>query len=253
MIKILINGANGRMGKKVREAAALSDNVTAICGADRVCDFSDTSFPVYDDINKIREKADVIIDFSSAAALPSVLAYAEKTHTPAVLCSTGYSEKDLTEIKRISENVALFRSANMSIGVNVLIRLVKTAAAALNGFDIEIIEKHHNKKADAPSGTAIMIADGVKEVLPEKFCVYGRNGMVGKRDRNEIGIHAVRGGNIVGEHEILFAGENETVTLSHSAADRGVFADGAIKAAEFIANKEKGLFDMNDLLEEIDG
>ena len=251
MVKILINGANGRMGKKVREIAGYSDEITVVCGVDRVCDFSDDNFPVYDDIEKIKEKPDVVIDFSTASALSSVLSFATKKHTPVVLCSTGYTENDLLKINEASKAVAIFRSANMSIGVNVLINLVKKAATTLEGFDIEIVEKHHNKKIDAPSGTAMMIANGIKDVLPEKIFTYGRNGIVGNRNPDEIGIHAIRGGNIVGEHEVIFAGENEVITLTHSAADRSVFASGAIRAAKFISNKQNGLFDMNDLLDNI--
>ena len=151
-------------------------------------------------------------------------------------------------LQKASEKIAIFRSGNMSLGVNALIELVKKACASLEGFDIEIIEKHHNQKVDAPSGTALMLADGVKEVCPEKFYTYGREGIVGKRDKNEIGIHAVRGGGIVGEHEVIFASGFETVTLTHQATDRSVFADGAIKACEYIANKKSGLYNMSDVL-----
>ena len=144
----------------------------------------------------------------------------------------------------------MFRSSNMSLGVNILINLIKNACLSLKGYDIEIIEKHHNKKVDAPSGTAVMMANAVKEVLPEKYEIYGREGFVGKRNENEIGIHAVRGGNIVGEHDIIFAGENEVITLSHSASDRAMFAEGAIKAAKFMAKQKIGLFDMQDVIKE---
>ncbi len=250
MINVIIVGAKGKMGKKVKEAISISDKCRPVCGVDIFEDFSDKDFPVYSDFSKIGEKADVIIDFSSPKSLDAVLDYAIKNGVGAVLCSTGYSEEDIEKINEASARVALFRSANMSLGVNVLLRLVKQATAALEGFDIEIIEKHHNRKADAPSGTAIMLADGIKKVAPEKFCIYGREGIVGQRDKNEIGIHAVRGGNIVGEHEVIFAGENEVITLAHSAADRGVFANGAVKAAEFICGKKSGLYNMDDLLGE---
>lgn len=254
MINVLIYGANGRMGKKVKAALSCESDMRAFCGVDINEDFSDSSFPVFCNIEKVSEKVgkpDVIIDFSSRLSLEQLLPYAEKNGVPAVLCATGYTEEDKKAAIKASEKVALFRSANMSVGVNVLVKLVKQAAKALAGFDVEIIEKHHNQKVDAPSGTAVMIADEIKNVLPEKFCVYGRNGIVGKRDKNEIGIHAVRGGNIVGEHDVLFAGENEVLTLSHSASDRALFADGAVRAARFIAGKSRGLYDMNDLLEEL--
>ena len=253
MINVLIYGANGRMGKKVKDALQSTEDMRALCGVDITEDFSDSAFPVFgcieDATNKVG-KPDVIIDFSSRLSLEKLLPYAEKNGVPSVLCSTGYTEEDDAAVKNASRKVALFRSANMSVGVNVLISLVKQAAKALKGFDIEIIEKHHNRKADAPSGTAVMIADEIKEILPEKFFVYGRNGIVGKRDKNEIGLHAVRGGNIVGEHEVIFAGENEIVTLSHSASDRALFADGAVRAAKFLCGKSRGLYDMNDLLKE---
>ena len=207
-------------------------------------------FKVYDGFGKITGKADAVIDFSAKATLPAVLDYCVKTHTPAVLCATGYDEKDVAAINTASEKVAIFRSANMSLGVNVLIEAVKFAAKRLYDFDIEIIEKHHNKKADAPSGTAIMIKDGIKEVFPDKTEVYGRCGLVGARDKKEIGIHAVRGGTIVGEHQVIFAGDNESLTFTHNAESRDVFAAGAIAAARFITGKDKGLFDMKDLLNE---
>lgn len=253
MINVLIFGANGRMGKKVKAALSEKSDMHALCGVDMKEDFTDPEFPVYDNISEATEKCgvpNVIIDFSSRFSLETVLPYAEKFCVPAVLCATGYTGEDEAKVKTASEKVALFRSANMSVGVNVLIRLVKQAAAALEGFDIEIVEKHHNKKVDAPSGTAKMIAEEIKNVLPEKFFVYGRNGITGKRDKNEIGLHAVRGGNIVGDHDVIFAGENEVLTLSHSASDRALFADGAVKAAKFISGKKNGLYDMNDLLEE---
>ena len=250
MIKVLIYGANGKMGRKVKEALSRSQKARAVCGVDITEDFSDGNFPVYKDINQVKEQPDIIIDFSSPASLYGILGYCANHKTGAVLCSTGYDDAQIEKIDKAAENTALFRSANMSLGVNVLIKLVKQAAAALKGFDAEIIEMHHNQKKDAPSGTAIMLADGIKEVLPEKYCTYGRHGIVGKRDVNEIGIHAVRGGNVVGDHQVIFAAENERITLSHSAQDRGVFAEGAVKAAEFLYGKKNGLYDMNDLLDE---
>lgn len=251
MIKLLISGAKGKMGKKVYEACLGDSDIKAVCGVNIDEDFSNPDYPIYSSFANVKEEVDVIIDFSSPLALGGLLEFATKNGVPAVLCSTGYSEDDLANIKKASEKIAIFRSANMSLGVNVLIRAVKQVTSALSGFDIEIIEKHHNQKADAPSGTALMLANAVKEILPENYYVYGREGITGKRDKKEIGIHAIRGGNIVGEHDVIFAGENETLTFSHHASDRSVFANGAIKAAKYIANKKQGLFDMNDLLSEI--
>lgn len=250
MVNILISGANGRMGKKVFEACQ-TVGVNAVCGIDIKEDFSNPNFPIYASFSAVKESVDVVIDFSSPVALDSILAFITSTSTPAVLCATGYSKEDLDKITAASQKVAIFRSANMSLGANVLIELVKKAAALLADFDMEVIEKHHNQKVDAPSGTALMIADAIKEVLPEKFYLYGREGKVGKRTKDEIGIHAVRGGNIVGEHDALFAGLNETVTLSHQATDRSVFAIGAVKAAIFLKGKSAGKYDMQDLISKI--
>ena len=247
MINVLINGALGRMGKKVYEACVLSQDVKAICGVD-IKTNDNLDFPVYSSFKDVFEKVDVVIDFSSSASLDAVLEFVTANKIPAVLCSTGYDEVAIEKVKNASEKTAIFRSANMSLGVNILIELVKKASASLTGFDIEIIEKHHNQKVDSPSGTALMLADAVKEVLPEKFYVYGREGLCGKRNADEIGIHAVRGGNIVGEHDVLFAGVSETVTLSHQATDRAVFAEGAVKAAKYIVTKKNGLYNMSDMI-----
>ena len=245
-MKIIICGALGKMGTKIRELAG-AEGITPVCGVD-LKETNINEFHVYDGFGKITEKADAVIDFSSKTTLPALLDFCIKTKTPAVLCSTGYGETELAAIEKTGEKIAIFRSANMSLGVNVLIEAVKFAAARLYDFDIEIIEKHHNKKADAPSGTAIMIKDGIKEILPDKTEVYGRQGMIGARDKKEIGIHAVRGGTIVGDHQVIFAGNNETLTFTHQAESRDVFAAGALKAAAFIANKKRGLYDMKDLL-----
>ena len=250
MVNILIHGALGRMGVKVFETCLSDDGVKAVCGVDRFLNLDNKDFPVYDGFGKVTEKVDVVIDFSSPVTLGSVLDFAKTTGAKLVLCTTGYSDEDIKTINDASKEIAIFRSANMSLGVNVLIDLVKKAARSLMGFDIEIVEKHHNQKVDAPSGTALMLADAVKDELPEKVYTYGREGKVGKRDQKEIGIHAVRGGNIVGDHDVIFAGQNETVTLSHQAFDRSVFAVGAVKAAKYIATKTNGLYDMQKLVSE---
>ncbi len=248
MVKIAINGANGRMGKKVREICLSHQDVQAVCGVDLIENLIDETFPVYSSFEEIKEEVDVVIDFSSPSSLDKELDWAKKTSTPIVLCPTGYTPEQVDKINEASNSVALFRSANMSVGVNAIISAVKEVARKLCGFDIEIIEKHHHNKVDAPSGTALMLADAVKEVYPDDFYVYGREGIVGKRNEKEIGIHAVRGGSIVGEHDVIFAGENETVTISHQATDRSVFAFGAVRAAIFMKDKKNGLYNMDDVL-----
>lgn len=248
MTKILISGALGKMGKKVFESAIESKKATPVCGVDIFENKNNVDFPIYDSFDKVNEEVDVVIDFSSKTNLQALLDFCKNKNIGAVLCTTGYDKDDIAKINEYSKVIPLFRSANMSVGVNVLIELVKKASASLNGFDVEIIEKHHNLKADAPSGTALMLADAVKEVRTDDFYVYSREGMVGKRNTNEIGIHAVRGGNIVGEHDVLFAGINETITLSHQATDRSVFAIGAVNASVYLANKQNGLYNMSDMI-----
>ncbi len=248
MVNILICGANGKMGAKVKENLKDFESAKAVCGVDLKEDFSDANFKIYSSFDDVKEKVDAVIDFSSPKSLPSIVKFCETKGVAAVLCSTGYSEKEKAEIKKLSEKTAVFRSANMSIGVNVLVSAVKAAAKNLYGFDVEIVEKHHNKKVDAPSGTAIMLASAVKAAHPDYKEVYGRSGIVGARDKNEIGIHSVRGGTIVGEHQVIFAGNNEVLTFSHEALSRDVFAVGAINAAVFIKDKAPGIYDMNDML-----
>lgn len=208
--------------------------------------------PVYASFNDVKESVDVIIDFSSPAALDGELEYAKAHNVPVVLASTGYTAEQLEKIEQASKQVAVFKTANFSLGVNLLVGLVKKAAEVLGeNFDIEIVERHHNRKVDAPSGTALMLADAINDTLAEKReYVEGRSGIVGRRG-NEIGIHAVRGGTIVGEHEVMFAGEDEIVTLSHSARSKRVFAAGAIRAAKWMAGKPAGMYDMNDVLSDI--
>jgi 4-hydroxy-tetrahydrodipicolinate reductase len=249
MINVLISGANGRMGKKVYEACLRDNEIFAVCGVDLV-DGNNGELKIYSSFSNVAEKVDVIIDFSSRANLNNVLEFCLKTGAKAILCATGMTDEDIALIKETSKKVALFRSSNMSLGINILVNLIKQASLALKGYDIEIIEKHHNKKVDSPSGTALMMSGAVKEVLPDKYEIFGREGFVGKRTENEIGVHAVRGGNIVGEHDILFIGENEVITLSHSASDRAMFAEGAIKAAKFMSKQSCGLFDMQDVIKE---
>ncbi len=251
MINALICGALGKMGGVVREIMLTDGEITPVCGVD-VKDSAAENFPVYSSFDGIKEKIDVIVDFSSPAALDGVLNYAVKNRVPVVLASTGYSAEQLEQIESCAKKTAIFKTANFSLGVNLLCKLVKQAAETLGeSFDIEIIEKHHNKKADAPSGTALMLADSANSAFGnEKDYMYGRSGAVGKRG-NEIGLHAVRGGTIVGEHEVMFCGEDEIITLSHSARSKRVFAAGAVKAAKWLCGKPAGRYNMDDLLENI--
>ena len=210
------------------------------------------SFPVYDNIDDIEEAADVVIDFSHPALLSDIIRYCKSTKTPAVIATTGLSDSQLADIDELSKEVAVFRSANMSLGINLLINLVKKAAPLLEGkFDVEIVEKHHNQKIDAPSGTALMLADAISEVLSdEPEYVYDRHSVRKKRSKTEIGIHSVRGGTIVGEHEVIFAGNDEIVEIKHTATSKGVFAEGAIKAAKFLVGKNAGMYNMQNLIED---
>lgn len=249
MIKILVCGACGKMGANITELLKSDGEACALCGVDAHVT-ENCSIPVYPSFKDVKVKPDVIIDFSSPSALESELDYATENNVPLVLASTGYSQEQLAAIDKAAEKVAIFRTANLSLGINLLCELVKKAAETLGvKFDVEIIEKHHNLKADAPSGTALMLAESVNGAYESaKPYMNGRNGIVGKRG-NEIGLHAVRGGTIVGEHEVLFCGEDEIITLSHSARSKKVFAAGAIKAAKWLIGKGAGLYNMNDLLQ----
>lgn len=250
MTNIIVSGINGRMGKALEEMCKVSDRYTIVGGVDINLGIPH-EFPVVSDINDLAVKADALIDFSHHSAAKVLCGYAVKTSTPVIFCTTGYTEEELGIIHETSAKVAVFRSGNMSLGINLLIELSKKAAEILEGFDIEIIEQHHNQKLDAPSGTALMIADGIKSVKEDSEYVYDRTKVRQKRAQNEIGIHSVRGGSIVGEHEVLFAGRNENITLRHSALSREVFADGALKAAEFIKGKGAGMYNMSDCLKEL--
>ena len=238
------------MGANVLSLANDDGELNAVCGVDPYAQSSDV--PVYKSFSEVKEKIDVIVDFSSPAALRSETEWAVKHNVPVILASTGYTESDIKHIENCAEKIAVFRTGNFSLGINLLQELVKRAAEVLGEkFDIEIIEKHHNQKVDAPSGTALMLADSVNRAYGNgKPEIYGRHGITGKRG-NEIAIHAVRGGTIVGEHEVMFAGEDEIVTLSHSAHSKSVFASGAIKAAKWLVGKPAGKYDMFDVLENL--
>lgn len=252
MINIILNGCNGKMGRAITDLVKDSDDFKIVAGFD-INNNIDNDYPVFCDIFTCNEKADVIIDFSHPACFDNLLKYAQNTKTPIVVATTGLSAEQLNNLKSASEKIPVFFSANMSLGVNLLVNLAKKAALLLEGnYDIEIIEKHHNQKIDAPSGTALLIADSISEVLSSTpQYVYDRHSKRTKRTKTEIGLHAIRGGTIVGEHEIIFAGHNEVITLSHSAQSKEVFASGAVKAAKYISNKPAGLYSMKDLVEEI--
>ncbi|MDE7453660.1 MAG: 4-hydroxy-tetrahydrodipicolinate reductase [Clostridia bacterium] len=247
MINILVCGIRGKMGKTVTELLQGDNTARAVCGVD--INGGDGDIPVYKTFDCVKEKVDVVVDFSSPAALNAELNWAVKKGVPVVLAATGYTESDLKFIDGCAEKIAVFKTANFSIGVNLLVKLVREAAKTLGEkFDIESIEKHHNQKVDAPSGTALMLADSANAAFDGgKEYLNGRSGKVGKRG-NEIGIHAVRGGTIVGEHDVIFAGCDEVVTLSHSASSKRVFAEGAIKAAKWLAGKPAGKYDMTDII-----
>lgn len=248
-MKILICGAAGAMGRAVA-AVAREYGHEPVAGVDKVA--ADVGFPAYADIAEVKEKFDCIIDFSHPSLLKSIIDRAVKEKTPAVIATTGISDEQVAYMRTASASVPIFFSYNMSFGVNVLASLAKKAAAALyDAFDIEILEMHHNRKLDAPSGTAILLADAISESLPEEpVFVYDRHARRQKRDKKEIGISSVRGGTIVGEHEIIFAGKDEVVTLKHSALSRDVFAVGAVKAAQFLSAKESGMYSMDDMIGE---
>ena len=246
MLRVIISGYSGSMGKVLTKCANEDSELEIVCGASK--DDLDVPFKTYQKMSDVEESADVIIDFSHHSTIDDTLSYAIKTKTPLVIATTGFNDEELEKIKESSNIIPIFHSSNMSLGVNVLVKLVKEAAKSLNGFDIEIIEKHHNKKLDAPSGTAVMIANGVKEVLPDSEYIYGRHGHSDKRSSNEIGIHAIRGGTIVGEHTTIFAGHDEVVEIKHSAQSKDIFAKGAIAAAKFLVKQEAGYYNMNNML-----
>jgi 4-hydroxy-tetrahydrodipicolinate reductase len=251
MIKVLVCGIGGKMGGNICDLLKNDGDAKVVCGVDLHTP-ENCTVPVYTSFNDVKESVDVIIDFSSPAVLKSELDFAISRNVPAVLASTGYNDEHLKMIDAASKKVAVFKTANFSLGVNLLVELVKKAAEVLGeNFDIEIIEKHHSQKVDAPSGTALMLADSANSVFNNsKPYMNGREGIVGKRG-NEIGIHAVRGGTIVGEHDVMFCGEDEIITLSHSARSKRVFAAGAIKAAKWVAGKPAGKYDMKNVLENL--
>lgn len=249
MTNIILSGCNGKMGRVISRIVDEHDNCRIVAGIDINADSANT-YPVYDNIFNCKESADVIIDFSHPDSLESLLKYSSERKIPAVIATTGLTKAQTEAINKTAENIAIFFSANMSLGINLIIALAKKAAKILEGsFDIEIIERHHNQKIDAPSGTALAIANAISDSLtqPAEF-VYDRHSVRKKRSKTEIGLHAVRGGTIVGDHDIIFAGNDEIIEIRHSAASKEVFAVGAVRAAIFLCDKKPGMYDMNDLV-----
>ena len=249
MVEVILHGCNGRMGQMLSELISKDEEMKVVAGIEPSGE-AKNDYPVYKRFDELKETADVIIDFSTASAIDGLLDYCEKTHTPLVLCSTGLSEAQLGRVERLAKVSAVLVSANMSLGINVLLKLLKNVTKTLyeNGFDIEIVEKHHNQKLDAPSGTALALADVMKDELDDISYNLDRSKVRKKRERNEIGISAVRGGTIVGEHEVIFAGTDEVIEIKHTAYSRAIFAKGAMSAAKFLSGKSAGKYSMSDVI-----
>lgn len=248
MIKVLINGCNGKMGQEVLNAINNNENFEVLNGVD-IKENPGYTFPVYTNTNEIKEKPDVIIDFSVPVATMKILEYAKENNVPIVIATTGLSEEEKQKIKEYSKTIPIFQSANMSYDINLMKKVVAGVAKNLNQTDIEIVETHHNRKIDSPSGTALLLADSINNALDNKM-EYNFNRFQNreKRKKNEIGFSSIRGGNIVGEHTVIFFGENESFEITHKAYSRGVFAEGALKGAEYIVGKENGYYSMDDII-----
>lgn len=247
-MKVLINGCNGKMGQEVAKQIRLIEDIDVLCGVDKT-DSGDNAFPVFTDVKDIDLIPDVIIDFSIPVATFNILEFARKNNIPIVIATTGFNEKELEKIKEISQIIPVFRSANMSYEINLMSKIVCEVAKKLRESDIEIIETHHNRKVDSPSGTAMLLARDINKALDnEKEFVYERHSKREPRGKKEIGISSIRGGTEVGKHSVLFFGNNESFEITHTCTSRSVFANGAIKAAIFIEHKNPGMYNMNDLL-----
>ena len=250
MIKILMHGCNGRMGQMISGLVREEESLTIAAGVDSYLGIAN-EYPVFETIDACDIDVDVVIDFSNAAAADAVMDYCAKKQIPLVFCTTGLSEEQLKKLKETSQKTAVLKSANMSLGINLLMKLLKDAAKVLApaGYDIEIVEKHHNQKLDAPSGTALALADSINESMDGEYVyTYDRSQVRQKREQKEIGISAVRGGTIVGEHEVFFAGLDEVIEFKHTAYSRSVFGKGAVEAARFLAGKPAGMYDMSDVI-----
>ena len=250
MIKFMLHGCNGKMGRMITEIVKGEENAAIAAGVDSYTGVPN-DYPVFDSVEKCDVDVDVVIDFSTAKAIDALLDYCVEKKLPVVLCTTGLSEEQLERVAEASKKIAILKSANMSLGINLLLKLLKDAAKVLApaGYDIEIVERHHNQKLDAPSGTALALADSVNEALDNEYhYVYDRSKVRQKRDKKEIGISAVRGGTIVGNHEVIFAGTDEVIEFTHTAYSRSVFAKGAVEAGKYLAGKEAGMYDMGDVV-----
>lgn len=250
MVRIIMHGCNGKMGQVISGLVAADNEAEIVAGVD-VYDQVKNTYPVFKTIEECNVEADSVIDFSNAAGVDRLLDYCVEKKLPVVLCTTGLSEEQLAHVKAASEKTAVLKSANMSLGINMLLKLLKEAAAVLApaGFDMEIVEKHHNQKVDAPSGTALALADAINEEFDNSYeYVYDRSQVRQKRSEKEIGISAVRGGTIVGDHDVIFAGADEVITFSHRAYSKAVFGKGAVQAAKFLAGKTAGMYDMSDVI-----
>ena len=250
MVKIMMHGCNGVMGQVISKIIEETEGAVMACGVDRVDD-GHNDYPVFTDINACDVEVDAIIDFSAAPAVDGLLDFAVERQIPVVLCTTGLSDEQLEKVHEASKKTAVLRSANMSLGVNTLFKVLKSMTKLLAdaGFDIDIVEKHHRRKLDAPSGTAIALAEAVNEPLNNEYeFVYDRSQRREQRPKKEIGISAVRGGTIVGEHEIIFAGQDEVIELKHTAYSRAIFGKGAVSAALYLAGQEAGMYDMSDVI-----
>ena len=254
MTRIIMHGANGRMGKVITGLVAADPEAEIVAGVDIAP--GDAPYPIYTSLSDVKEDADVIIDFSSSKIVDQLLETAVEKNLPVVLCTTGLSEDQLANVRKKSQQIAILKSGNMSLGINTLTGLLKEATKVFGdaGFDVEIVERHHNQKLDAPSGTAIMLADAINEAAGGKYeYIYDRSQRREKRDKKELGISAVRGGTIPGTHEIIFAGPDEVIELRHIAYSRSIFGNGAISAAKYLAGREPGLYDMNDVIQGLRG
>ena len=249
MLKLLLSGASGQVGKKIAALCEKNEDFKVVCGVDRFN--AECKFPVFENFSDVSIIPDVIVDFSNPSLLEDIIKFACANHIPCILATTGYSKEQINMIETASKEIPVFFTANMSLGINLLSSLVKKASKVLGeDFDVEIIEKHHNQKLDAPSGTALMLANAVNSVNDGKYSYeYDRHSKREKRSKNEIGIHSIRGGTIVGEHDVIFAGNDEVITLSHTAFSKEVFAMGALRAARFIKSKPNGLYDMSSILD----
>lgn len=250
MVKFMLHGCNGKMGRMITEIVKGEENAVIAAGVDAFTEVPN-DYPVFDSVEKCDIDVDVVIDFSTAKAVNSLLDYCVEKKLPVVLCTTGLSEEQLKKVEEASKEIAILKSANMSLGINLLLKLLQSAAKVLApaGYDMEIVERHHNQKLDAPSGTALALADSLNDALGQEYhYVYDRSQVRQKREKKEIGISAVRGGTIVGDHEVIFAGTDEVIEFKHSAYSRSVFAKGAVEAGKYLAGKAAGMYDMGDVV-----